>query len=401
MAILSKRVMLEVGREHYRAFGLRPRFTDLAGRVLNARDDEIALVSGMLRRRACALQESINRGQPHVFEPAPGMAACAVGLEDRRMIHGSLLGGEVLLDGAEDSGRAAESLAARGMDADRAAALVRRLPVRPESFVRDCGRRLHEMFYRISGWTPELMEENRLKALQQEQLAQAIQDQRQSGRQALYAFEKERALLANIRAGDSSEARRILNEMLAAIYLSSPGLVVLRARVIELMSCLTRAAIEDNPFMESLIERNHAWTERLVEARNFEDLSRALMRALDDFIEGIYLHGMNRSNTKVRQALDFINRNYMKRISLDALAREAGLSASRLSHLLKEFTGRTAIWIVNEARVRHAKHLLQTTSKSCAEIAYEAGFVDQSYFIKRFRRVTGATPARYRRLRSA
>jgi hypothetical protein len=70
-------------------------------------------------------------------------------------------------------------------------------------------------------------------------------------------FEKERALLAHIRAGDRNTARRILNEMLATIYLTSHQLVVLRARTVEMMSCLTRAAIEDNPLMEPLIVRNH------------------------------------------------------------------------------------------------------------------------------------------------
>jgi len=400
MAILSKRVMAEVAREHYRAFGLRPRFMDLAGRAVNGREDELAAFPGMRRKCDYALQESINHGQPYLFEPAPGVATCAVGLEDRRMIHGGLFGGAVLLEGSGDRERVGEYLAEHGMDPKRASGFARRLPSRPEAFVMECGRHLQEVFYQVSGWTPELMKENRLKALRQEQLNQAIEDSRKTGKQALYAFEKERALLAHIRAGDTPGARRLLNEMLAAIYLSSPGLVVLRARAVELMSCLTRAAIEDNPLMEPLIERNHSWTERLITARSFEDLSRALMGALDDFIEGIYLHGMNRSNIKVRKALDFISRNFMKRISLGALSREAGISASRLSHLLKDFTGRTAVQIVREVRIRHAQHLLENTAMSCAEIAYETGFGDQSYFIKHFRRVLGTTPARYRRLRS-
>jgi len=35
---------------------------------------------------------------------------------------------------------------------------------------------------------------------------------------------------------------------------------------------------------------------------------------------------------------------------------------------------------------------------SCTDIAYEAGFGDQSYFIKQFRKWMGITPARYRKL---
>ena len=245
------------------------------------------------------------------------------------------------------------------------------------------------------------MEENRLRNLQQNQINQAIADQRQRGESALYAFEKERELLAHIRAGDRNGARRILNEMLATIYLSSPQLVVLRVRAVELISCLTRAAIEDNPLMEPLIERNHLWTERLIRAKDFEHLSAELMDALDEFIEGIYLHGMNRLNMKVRRALDFISANYMKRISLRTVAAEVGLSSCRLSHLVKELTGRTVLEIIQQVRVRQAQHLLERTSRSCADIAYEVGFGDQSYFTKHFRRLTGTTPARYRRAGSS
>ena len=50
----------------------------------------------------------------------------------------------------------------------------------------------------------------------------------------------------------------------------------------------------------------------------------------------------------------------------------------------------------HEVRIRHAQHLLERTSKSCADIAYDVGFADQSYFIKHFKRHTGVTPFRYR-----
>jgi AraC-like DNA-binding protein len=270
----------------------------------------------------------------------------------------------------------------------------------PGSMVFEAAQFLNDLFYSISGWRPVQMRENRVRAIQQKQINESIEDQKRRGETALYAFEKERILLANIRAGDRNEARRILNEMLAAIYLSSPKLVVLRARAVELMSCLTRAAIEDNPLMEPLIERNHTWTERMVKAADFENLSQVLMEALDDFIDGIYLHGVNRSNSKVHRALDFINANFASDISLRGVAVEVGLSPCRLAHLVKEFTGRTVLQIIQQVRVRHAQHLLERSSMSCTEIAYEVGYGDQSYFTRQFRRLTGTTPARYRKARS-
>ena len=133
--------------------------------------------------------------------------------------------------------------------------------------------------------------------------------------------------------------------------------------------------------------------------RDFEKLARVLTEALNDFIEGIYLHGFNRSNTHVSKALDFITQNYTKPLTLNDIAREVGLSSYRLAHVVKAHTGKTVLQIIAHARIQNAQHLLEHSGKSCTEIAYEVGFNDQSYFIKHFRRLTGITPARYRRTR--
>jgi YesN/AraC family two-component response regulator len=146
-----------------------------------------------------------------------------------------------------------------------------------------------------------------------------------------------------------------------------------------------------------MIERNHGWTEKLVAARSFEELSQRLMMALDDFIDAIYLQGVNRSNVKVSQAIDYIGRHYASAISLRDVAEEVGLSACRLAHLVKTYTGRTVMQLIYQMRVSHAQKLLTTTSQSCTDIAYEVGFNDQSYFIKHFKRLTGTTPMRFRR----
>ena len=254
--------------------------------------------------------------------------------------------------------------------------------------------------YDCTGWSADLLTENRIRNQQQMQITQAIEAQRRNGQSALYAFEKERSLLANIRAGDREGARRLLNEMLAAIFLASSQMPVLRARTIELMSCLTRAAIEDNPLLEPLIERNHAWTERLVKAGSFEILSAALMKALDEFIDGVYVHGVNRTNPRVTRVIDYISRNHALRISLADVAREAGVSIGRLSHLMREFTGKTVLELLFQIRIQHAQELLTRSDKSCTEIGYEVGFTDQSYFIKHFKRLTGTTPLRFRHARS-
>lgn len=396
MAILSQRMMADVARACRDEHGFRPLFFDVNGKALHGRDP-LEEMAGARRQRTLALHESLDTGEPALVEPTPGIAAWVLALEDRRLILGGALAGPARLEGSPGNGIGG-SLETRGIG--NPGALLHRLPVWTRSRGMAAAMKLQNVFYQVSGWRPLLMQENRLRMQQQQQLSEAIEDRRRNGRPALYAFEKERVLLARIRAGDRPAAKQILNDMLAAIYLSSPQMPVLRARAIELISCLTRAAIEDNSLLESLIERNHTWTERLVRARSFEELSMVLTEALDAFVDAISLHGLNRSNPKVQAAIDYVAANLARPLSLRTVAPQVGLSPCRLSHLVRACTGRTVTQIIHQARIRQAQHLLERTTKSCTEIAYEVGFNDQSYFTKQFRRATGSTPNRYRRFRS-
>ena len=52
---------------------------------------------------------------------------------------------------------------------------------------------------------------------------------------------------------------------------------------------------------------------------------------------------------------------------------------------------------VHSLRIHEAKRLLATTDLSIGQIAVAAGFYDQSYFTKRFRKATGTNPLAYRK----
>ncbi|MEI6166225.1 MAG: AraC family transcriptional regulator [bacterium] len=400
MPDISKRLLRDVSREVRRTTGVRPFFMELNGGTDPETDPFTLTILKLKKLRIYALHESVTMGCPYFFEIMPGLGSWMVALEHRRIIHGALLGGEVLFkESPLSEADCTRTLLSWGLSEAQAHDYYVSRPVCSIQERNEAAACLERTFYQMSGWKAVQLEENRLRRQQQQQIAEAIEDQRQRGAETSYPFDKERILLSHIRSGDRTGARRVLNEMLGAMYLTTPKLVVLRARAIEMMGYLTRAAVEDSPILESLIERNHQWMERLIRARDFEALSRVLTDALNDFIEGIYVHGFNRSNAHVTRALDYITRNYMKPIRLKDIAREVGLSPYRLAHVVKEHSGKTLLQMIIHSRVQNAIQLLGNTNKSCTEIAYEVGFNDQSYFIRHFKRLTGITPARYRRTR--
>lgn len=94
--------------------------------------------------------------------------------------------------------------------------------------------------------------------------------------------------------------------------------------------------------------------------------------------------------------LKYIEENYSKDISLRIIAEEFHLNANYISQLIKGETGLTYTQYLTELRIGKAKELLKLNSMSLAEISESVGFNDYFYFIKKFKKVVGVTPGKYR-----
>jgi two-component system response regulator YesN len=322
-------------------------------------------------------------------------------LVDGDSIMGGISGGEVALEDNEDNGvPAIDYLVGAGCSRNTAEKYVKNLPVWSQTRTREAAEFLFKNIYQLSRLTPTLLDHNRENALQQRQIAEAIQERKHS-KEHRYPIREEQMLLSLMRVGDRNGARRILNNMLAAMFLYSPKPVLIRARAIEMMGFLVRAAIEDNPVQEPLMERQQIWIGEIIESESFEDLCVVLRHSLDNFMSAVFEQGYNRSSKKVQAIMAFISRNYTTQLTLDEIAQEVGLSRFHVARLIKRSTGKTMTQHIRTLRINRARELLQATEKDYAEIAYDLGFADQSYFIKQFREMTGTTPARYRRGRKA
>lgn len=103
------------------------------------------------------------------------------------------------------------------------------------------------------------------------------------------------------------------------------------------------------------------------------------------------------SPAALRRVQVFIQAHLEQPIRLGELAERAGLSPHHFARAFKTTTGRTPHAYVQQARVAKAERLLRETELPVGEIALRTGFSTQSRFTETFRKVTGFTPARYRR----
>ncbi len=94
---------------------------------------------------------------------------------------------------------------------------------------------------------------------------------------------------------------------------------------------------------------------------------------------------------------EYIDGNLGSKISNDVLAAICGKSEG---HFIRDFTVSTGITpakYVTERRISRAIEMLVFSDNSIDKIAADTGFTDRFHFSKLFRRITGTTPAAYRK----
>jgi AraC family transcriptional regulator of arabinose operon len=109
------------------------------------------------------------------------------------------------------------------------------------------------------------------------------------------------------------------------------------------------------------------------------------------------LHYGNKIDPRIRKAVELLSLSYHSSFTLDGLARECGLSRSRLAELFRKETGSAPMTFLETRRMRRAQELFKYTSFSLAEIAEQTGFSSPFYLSLRFKKHYGISPRAYRK----
>jgi AraC-like DNA-binding protein len=100
---------------------------------------------------------------------------------------------------------------------------------------------------------------------------------------------------------------------------------------------------------------------------------------------------------RLTPALEHVVANYRRAISVNDLARRAGLSPSQLQREFRRLFDMTVGDYILRLRLLMARRRLRTTTDSVGRIARECGFYDQAHFTRAFKKHTGQTPLEHRR----
>lgn len=135
--------------------------------------------------------------------------------------------------------------------------------------------------------------------------------------------------------------------------------------------------------------------ETIVGSNNIDDTKYAIKRTLDLIESG--LERENHYDLAFNNAKAYIDKYYMKDISLDEISMVAGYSKSHFSRNFKEKMGVNFSKYLVQVRIENAERLLTNSDQSIVDISLEVGFNDYSYFSKAFKDVYGLSPKDYRK----
>lgn len=96
---------------------------------------------------------------------------------------------------------------------------------------------------------------------------------------------------------------------------------------------------------------------------------------------------------RINNTLQYIEKNYNRKITVEELCRIANLSKYYFLRLFKKAMGRSVIDYINYVRINKAEEMLLNNDVNITEAAFACGFNDANYFSRVFKKYKGKSPS--------
>lgn len=214
-----------------------------------------------------------------------------------------------------------------------------------------------------------------------------------------YPVEQETELILAMKQGKSSEVERItkgINVFLAESMMSPESVQCICFSIINaVIKCLDEMNIEAkdcfNDEKESLFAQSF---------ETIDDVGERLLIFCSKICNYIERQKESKNYELRDKIMELINERYNdSELCLELIASKCGgLSPSYISRYFKDQTGYPLMQYIDMMRMNRAKELLRETSMPLREIINHVGYMDESNFIRKFKKKEGITPAQYRNL---
>jgi two-component system response regulator YesN len=350
--------------------------------------------------RRKAVEESLRWGEAYISVCPLGLVTFAVPVSLGGLISGFAILPQMQKEIAEDISRNLQGL---GFPAAPSSLKGLRYRVLPSEELRKDAELLIDLTGKYGLSDLESIRESREKSVQQFTIADVISKARTEQRDlAASLIASQNEIIDRVVLGDLPGSREIINRFLGVIFLESGmNFAVLKVRLLELIVIISRAAIMKGINADGLLGPRYCYLTDINSTTEFDDLCWKVTKVLENFCKTVSADINRKTWAHVTKMKDYVKRHFSGRVTAAEVAAAAGLSVGRALHLFTREVGMPLSSYINKQRIEYAKHELENSSKSAAEIAVECGFYDQSHFTKMFLAMEKISPLRYRKRRAS
>lgn len=211
-----------------------------------------------------------------------------------------------------------------------------------------------------------------------------------------YPVEKEIELIKSITNLDKNNANNIIKDLFEDFKEKQISFNKAKIVIDEFFTVVSRTIYGQINDVEILHSLRNGYKNMLQKCTNQDDLLNHSLNFIENAMDILTEYLFQGEDELVKKVNLYIEKNYMKNLTLKSIAEVFYISPNYLSSLFNEKNGMSITDYININRVDNAKIYLVKTKMKISDIAKKVGYKNLSYFSYIFRKFEKCTPKEYR-----
>jgi two-component system response regulator YesN len=210
--------------------------------------------------------------------------------------------------------------------------------------------------------------------------------------QPAYPNRLEREILVVVRAGANGQLEKLIEQFYKELCNNTILPSYVRAASLELLA-VTARTLNENGFS---LEPAGSFAGLIENCPYLSQLKVIMLDILSEYANQVEIQRSGKNKSPVDRAIEFIQTNLHRDISLDDVAAYTNFTAGYLAHIFKKATGQTVLEFISQHKMQRAAEMVCNPDAKITAVAQLLGYSDRRYFSELFRRHFGCTPSEYR-----
>ncbi len=215
-----------------------------------------------------------------------------------------------------------------------------------------------------------------------------------------YPIDSELRLINAMKAGEMSEAKRILTQLLKENFTNRKLFIEMIDVLIDEIRGSLLKVFEPTIFNDA--SEFEYWKNKVLHIQfngEFDEVENKFNKVIETYCQLIEDKKKLVGNETVDAIIAFLHDSYDNPdLSLYLISKQVGHSEKYVSQLFKEITGVYLFDYLEDIRINKAKELLSQTNETIEALSKKVGYNSPQSFRRAFKRVANVTPNQYRKI---